>query len=137
LSIDIKVKVGSTEYTLSPGCTITRSVNKEIMVYPIEEGKAADLATLGRNESDTIRIDAVCSTENTSSDTTQPPYVDKFSIVNRLKEIKNTDQPDYVAWGSTTIYGRVKNITITQRPGEGNKYDLAITFEVGTCIGST
>jgi hypothetical protein len=107
------------------------------MVLPLVGAQPANLITLGRNETDTIRIDTKVSVVNTSSDATQPSYVDIFTIASNFKLSDNGFPPDHLLWGGVDLPGRVKNITITQRPGEGNLADLAVIFEVGECIDST
>lgn len=142
--MDIKFQITSAgtsySYTLSPGCSITRSASKEITVLPIEGGKAVNLMELGRMESDTIRIDAKVSTvvmQTPDGSADSPPYVDVHTLFDHMIAQVNGDAPDLVEWGSKQIWGRVKSIVVTQRPGEGNVVDLAITFVVGTAIEST
>lgn len=138
---DIKIgltSAGTTySYTLSPGCTITRSANKEVSVFPIEGGKSVELMTLGRMESDTIRIDAKCILNDPGELTGLPPYVPVHTITSQLIAQITGDPPDQVNWGSETFFGRIKSIVVTESPGQGDMYDLAVTFLVGTCIDST
>jgi len=134
--IDIKIQIASKGtnyiYTLSPGCTITRSSSKNVSIYPIEGGKPVKLMAMGKMESDTIRIDAKCSSQDTGGDPTQPPYVPFHTLFDQLQQQDMGDISDVVVWGDHLIYGRIKSIVVTQRPGEGNLYDLSITFLIGT-----
>ena len=139
--MDIKFQITSAgtsySYTLSPGCSITRSASKEITVLPIEGGKAVNLMELGRMESDTIRIDAKVSTvvmQTPDGSEASPPYVPIHTLTGYLIAQTNTDKYDAVVWGDQIIGGRIKNIVITQRPGEGNVVDLAINFIVGIAV---
>lgn len=142
--IDIKIQIASNGtphiYTLSPGCTISRSASKEIMPYPIENGNKTKLATFGRMESDTIRIDAKCVINDPGAQdpplsyTEFAPYVPLHDMFDWLTEKLTTDDLDVVVWGDEIIYGMIKSIVVTQRPGEGDLYDLAITFLVGDYI---
>lgn len=138
ITLKLAVVGGWLNYVLSPGCTITRSLTKDIMVEPVEGGLPAKLMTYGRNETDTIRIDTKVSVVYTNSDTTQPSYVDIFTLATNFKLSDNGFPPDHLLWGDDIdLEGRIKNITITQRPGEGDLADLAVIFEVGECIDST
>lgn len=138
ITLQLAVVGGWLNYVLSPGCTITRSLTKDIMVEPVEGGLPAKLMTYGRNETDTIRIDTKVSVVYTNSDTTQPSYVDIFTLARNFKLSDNGFPPDHLLWGDDIdLEGRIKNITITQRPGEGDLADLAVIFEVGECIDST
>lgn len=138
ITLKLAVVGGWLNYVLSPGCTITRSLTKDIMVEPVEGGLPAKLMTYGRNQTDTIRIDTKVSVVYTNSDTTQPSYVDIFTLATNFKLSDNGFPPDHLLWGDDIdLEGRIKNITITQRPGEGDLADLAVIFEVGECIDST
>ena len=142
--MDVKIQIasGGTNhiYTLSPGCTITRSVSKLVTPLTGNLGGAQNVMTLGQIESDTIRIDAKVSTvvmQTPDGSADSPPYVDVHTLFDHMIAQVNGDAPDLVEWGSKQIWGRVKSIVVTQRPGEGNVVDLAITFVVGTAIEST
>lgn len=135
--LKVAVEGGWLQYTLSPGCIITRSITRDLQVIPIQNGLPAQLVTLGSTESDTIRIDARVSISNTENEPTQPPYVDIFTLALNFKGIRTEFSPDHILWGEDVdIEGRIKNIVITQRPGEGDLVDLAVIFEVGECVAS-
>lgn len=147
MAIDVKIQIESNGtshiYTLNPGCTITRSISKEVFTYPVELGGKIKLATLGRLEADTIRIDAKCIVNDPGahdpplSYTEFPPYVPLHDMCTWLTEQVSTDNLDVIVWGDENIYGRVKSIVVTQRPGEGDLYDFAVTFLVGDYIMPT
>ena len=139
--MDVKIQIASRGtdyiYTLSPGCTITRSVSKLVSPLTGDLGGAQNVMTLGQIESDTIRIDARVSTiqmKTPDGSEASPPYVPIHTLTGYLIAQTNTDQYDAVVWGDQIIGGRIKNIVITQRPGEGNVVDLAINFIVGIAV---
>jgi len=137
VTLKLAVVGGWLNYVLSPGCTITRSITKDLQIYPISGGEPAQLMTMGSTESDTIRIDTKVSVSNTSSDPTQPSYVDIFTLAANFKAVQTDFPPDHLLWGEDVdLEGRIKNIVITQRSGEGDLADLAIIFEVGECVAS-
>lgn len=145
--IDIKVQIASQGtnyiYTLSPGCTITRSISKQIDPIPIPgtdtEGVQQKLLYLGTMESDTIRIDAKVSTVDSKTpdgSASSPPYVPIHTLIGYYIKQTLTDQYDVIVWGSEVIGGRIKNIVVTQNPGEGSIVDLTINFVVGTPVSN-
>lgn len=137
---DIKIgltSAGTTySYTLSPGCTITRSTNKDISAVA-GYSEAKTLICTGLVESDTIRIDAKCILNDPGELSGLPPYVPIHTIISQLIAQLPEDCADQVNWGTTTIFGRIKSIVVTESPGQGDMYDLAVTFIVGTPVAST
>ena len=137
--MDIKLKVGVTggwlEYTLSPGCTVSRTLTKDFRVIQIP-GEQAKICNLGRVDSDIIRVDGKASYNNCATET-GIPAVSVFTIAANVIQSSVNTYSDYFVWGSIEHEGRIKNISFTQRPGEGDLIDYSITFQIGTATATT
>jgi hypothetical protein len=131
---------GGTVYWLSPGCTVTITGSKgtqsggggetdgEIYIFGISSDRSLIL-----------RVDAQISLYDDNPDGTDgidkwPSFDPAALMYDFLRAGSNTDS--VLVWRGGAYHGMVKTVTFTQRPGEGNLIDVAITFEVGDVSGS-
>jgi hypothetical protein len=129
---------GAFEYDLTGGLrSITRTINRDVMTYGID-GEENMLNRTPFGNSDIVRIDITLANGNQGDNSTQPclPYINYISIANRLKEETVANITNSITFGEpeVTLYGLWKNMTLTQRMGEGDMWDMSLTFEVGTVV---
>ena len=125
----------STKLYLSPGCSVTETYNKD--VSDVGGGAAAlnNLWVTDVSNSHIIRIDATMHSilDDVASDgITHAPVCEPTRVIEDYgyNTINRSEHTLY--WRGYSYTGLVKSITITQRSGEGNLYDLSITFQVGS-----
>ena len=131
---------GAFEYDVTNGVrSITRTINRGNMSWEVD-GDDNTLARTPYGNSDIIRIDLTVSNGNQGDNTTKAclPYINYVSMANRLKEEGVENIGNSITFGDpeVTLSGLWKSMTITQRMGEGDMWDLSLTFEVGSVAES-
>ncbi len=123
----VNVIISGNTYTLNPGCTVTFSVNKEIVAIVPVAGENPILQSMGRTENFTIRAD----THVGSAVGAMKTMVDYIGMMTTLIAADATESATFT-FGGNTFGGLVRNITAVRKPGEGETVDLSVTFEVGS-----
>lgn len=131
VKLTINTSTGAHAYTLSPGVSVTRTLTKEIYTIPKPVGKPIFTSTY-RIASDTFRVDCRCAT---TTCTGGPSTVDHDALANNITAESNNDALATLEWGGHTYSGRVRSITVSQRSGEGELFDLSVIFEAGAKAG--
>ena len=127
---------GAFEYDVTNGVrSITRAINRGTNSDGID-GLDNRIWRVAFGHSDIVRIEITLSNGNQGDNTTQPclPYANYVSMANRLKEETVDNVGNSITFGDpeVTLTGLWKSMTITQRMGEGDMWDMSLTFEVGT-----
>lgn len=126
---------GITFY-FTPGCSVTESYSKDVRSIGKGDG-TNEVYYIPTGSSHTFRIDAkiaVCGTD-ASDGLTVAPWFDPWTLVTWVqstpKQSKHT-----LYWRGYTYEGLVKNLTVTQRSGEGDYVDVAVIFDAGNVSGA-
>lgn len=139
----VKIVVNGSTFYLSPGCTVTRTVTRDIGSEPVP-GEKNKLINYGWTTSDVVRIDGTVAVPDFVESSDGYSNISHFDIdlfPNMLKaSYGGASNPDkhYLTWGDPAVVdvleGLVRSLTITQRAGQGELFDFSVTFEVGEVI---
>jgi len=134
------VALGQETYYFSPGCSVTETVNVGVKNFGASWSNTLSRAItileyMQTEMSHTIRIDGQIDKYN---DAIQDgleywPAFDPYNLTYAVKKAPWSAPFDTftLTIASREYAGFVKSVTTTQRSGEGNLVDVAITFEVG------
>lgn len=128
---------GGTVYWLSPGCTVTQTVSKHVTEGGKDDGETY-LYSIPTGNTHTIRIDAIVAVsigDDVSDGINNFPCFDPAEMIYDVMKCE-TPSEAVLTWRGGVYRGIVKSVTVTQRSGEGNLLDVAITFSVGDVAGS-
>jgi hypothetical protein len=126
------------KWYFSPGCSVTETMTLGVNTAGREEFQENSLYIIPTDFSHIIRIDATILTysDENSNGTTNYPSFDPYMFNAFMKNTSSAGQDHTLYWRGYTFNGLVKSVTVTQRPGEGNMCDVAVTFEVGEVAGA-
>lgn len=121
----------------SPGCSVTETFSVDVSEQGTGEDAEAILFKQPAGQSHIVRIDAQISLDDSINDgLTEWPAFNKYQFIRALRKCGQT-QSQTLHWGDISYEGLVKSVTFTQRSGEGNLYDAAVTFVVGDVTGGS
>jgi hypothetical protein len=129
-------------YYFSPGCSVTETYSDDsIMDFTSNAAGETILDTTGIAKKRIFRIDAqISGVDMDGGDPNKKRGVDMFPYFNRhdfVTDIMTTTTKQFhtFRWGDEVYVGFITNITVTQRPGEGSLFDVAVTFKAGEVLG--
>lgn len=139
MSLDVEIVrllIQGVTFNMSPGCSVTQSYSKDVRSIGKGDG-TNEVYYIPTGSSHTIRIDAKISAygADESDGKYEPagfdPYALVFWVQSTPKQSKHT-----LYWRGNSYEGLVKNVTVTQRSGEGDYVDVAVIFDAGNVSGA-